>query len=131
RMEHLPSMQWDYKDQLSATSRQVVKAGKPETTYYVYDASGQRARKVTERQNGSRSSERLYMVGFEIFREFAGHEVALERETLHIMDNKQRIVLMETKTIDDGEAVDSPTPEQRYQLANHLGSATVEVDEAG
>ena len=49
-MPHLPLMEWDYKDQLEATSQQVVNNGTPETTYYVYDAAGQRVRKVTERQ---------------------------------------------------------------------------------
>ncbi len=58
-MPHLTLMQWDFKDQLSATSRQAVNANTPpdkvpETTFYVYDAGGQRVRKVTERQNGSR-----------------------------------------------------------------------------
>ena len=50
-MPHLPLMQWDFRDQLQATSQQVVNnGGTPETTYYVYDAGGQRVRKVTERQ---------------------------------------------------------------------------------
>ena len=72
----------------------------PETTFYVYDASGQRVRKVTERQNGSRKAERIYLGGFEIYREFNGNgtDIALERETLHIMDDKQRIALVETRT---------------------------------
>jgi RHS repeat-associated protein len=131
RMQPLPSMEWNYKDQLSATSRQVVKDGVPETTYYIYDASGQRARKVTESECGKRTSERFYAGGFEVFREFENREVAIERETLHIMDDKRRIALVETKTVEDGDAIHAPTPEQRYQLANHLGSASVEVDEAG
>ena len=131
RMPHLPSMAWNYKDQLSATSRQLVKDGMPETTYYVYDASGQRARKVTERERGKRTSERFYVGGFEVFREFSGAGVAMERETLHVMDDKQRIALIETRTIEDGEPIQGATPEQRYQLANHLSSASVEVDEAG
>ena len=53
RMPHLPMMRWNYKDGLSASSRQVVNAGAAVTTYYVYDGSGQRARKVTESQNGA------------------------------------------------------------------------------
>jgi RHS repeat-associated protein len=130
-MPHLPSMEWNYKDQLSATSRQVVKSGEPETTYYVYDASGQRARKVTESQCDRRSSERFYVGGFEVFREFSGNEIAMERETLHIMDDKRRIALVETETIEDGDEMRPPAQRQRYQLANHLGSASVEVDEAG
>jgi RHS repeat-associated protein len=132
RMPHLPSMAWNHEDQLSATSRQVVKSGEPEKTYYVYDASGQRARKVTESGCGKRSSERFYIGGFEVFREWSGGEVAMERETLHIMDDsRSRIALVETKTIEDGDAIHAPMPEQRYQLANHLDSACVEVDEAG
>ena len=38
-MPHLTLMQWDFKDQLRATSRQAVNNGTPETTFYVYDAS--------------------------------------------------------------------------------------------
>ena len=123
-------MDWNYKDELSATSRQVVKAGEAPTTYYVYDASGQRARKVTENGCGKRISERFYVGGFEVFREFGGSEIALEYETLHIRDDKQRMALIETKTIEDGDPNHAPTPEQRYQLANHQSSASVEVDEA-
>ena len=61
----------------------------------------------------------------------SGSGVTLERETLHVMDDKQRIALIETQTIDNGAAVSSPTPAQRYQLANHLGSASLELDENG
>src|SRR5690606_30207383 len=40
-MPHLPLMVWDFEDQLQASARQVVSGGAtPETTYYVYDASG-------------------------------------------------------------------------------------------
>src|SRR5262249_43075496 len=85
-MPHLALMQWNFKDQLSATSRQVVNNGAPETTYYVYDGAGQRMRKVTERQNGARKNERVYLGGFELYREYDanGTSVTLERETLHV-----------------------------------------------
>jgi RHS repeat-associated protein len=132
-MPHLTLMQWDYKDQLQATSRQVVNQKPPpekvpETTFYVYDASGQRVRKVTVGQNGKPNNERIYLGGFEIYRQFQanGKEIALERETLHIMDDKQRIALVETRTQgDDG----SPSQLIRYQFGNHLGSASLELDD--
>ena len=69
-MPHLSLMQWDYRDQLQATSRQVVTDGSRETTWYVYDAGGQRVRKITERQNGTRKNERTYLGGFEVYREY-------------------------------------------------------------
>src|SRR5262249_15607088 len=129
-MSHLSLMQWDFKDQLQASARQVVNEGTPETTYYVSDAAGQRMRKITERQNGTRRNERIYLGGFEVYREYGGDGtgVSLERESLHVMDDKQRIVLAETRTQgDDG----LPARLLRYQLGNHLGSASLEVDDAG
>jgi RHS repeat-associated protein len=134
-MPHLTLMQWDYKDELSATSRQAVNdipppEKVPETTFYVYDAGGQRIRKVTERQNGTRKNERIYLGGFEVYREFNrnGNDIKLERETLHIMDDKQRIALVETKTITNPDD-ESPAQLIRFQFGNHLGSATLELDD--
>ena len=44
------------------------------------------------------------------------------------MDDKQRIALVETRTEgNDG----SPTQLVRYQFGNHLGSASLELDDAG
>jgi len=130
-MPHLPLMQWDFKDQLQASARQVTNDGTPETTYYVYDAAGQRVRKVTERQNGTRKDERTYLGGFEVYRQYdgAGTGVTLERETLHVMDDKQRIALVETRT--QGNEPGVPAQLIRCQLGNHLGSASLELDDVG
>jgi RHS repeat-associated protein len=138
-MPSLPLMQWDYRDQLQATAQQVVNNdGTPEITYYVYDANGQRVRKVTERaltvqqadagQAPTRLKERIYLGTFEIYREYSGDgsTATLERETLHVMDDKQRVALIETRT--QGED-DSPMQLIRYQFGNHLGSAMLELDE--
>jgi RHS repeat-associated protein len=134
-MPHLTLMQWSFKDELSATSRQAVNVNPPpdsvpETTYYVYDSTGQRVRKVTERQNGTRKEERIYLGGFEVFRAFNGNgsNVSLERETLHVMDDKQRVALVETRTQgNDGSLAQLI----RYQFGNHLGSASLELDDQG
>jgi RHS repeat-associated protein len=141
QMPHLPQMQWDYKDQLHTSARQVVNnGGTPETTYYVYDASGERVRKVTERQAAAgatptRKNERIYLGGYEIYREYNGDgtTVTLERETLHVMDDQQRIALVETKTVDTENSSETPlsTPIIRYQLGNHLGSVSLELDADG
>src|SRR5206468_3187968 len=100
-MPHLSLMQWDFRNQLRATSRQAASgtppsASVPDTTWYVYDAGGDRVRKSTVRQNGARNAERIYLGGFEIYREFKsdGIGVVLERETLHLMDGKQRVALV-------------------------------------
>ncbi len=120
RIQHLPSMKWDYNDQLASTQAQVVNDGSGETTYYVYDSGGQRVRKVTNAASGKRRAERIYLSGFEIYREYANDSVSLERSTLHIMDDKRRVALVETR---------SEETTIRYQFDNLLGSACVELDE--
>ena len=132
-MPHLTLMQCDFRDALKTTARQAVTTGTPETTWYVYDANGERARKVTDRQAAQgaqalRKCERLYLGGVETYREFDtdGATVLLERETLHVIDGEKRIALVEARTQgNDG----SPAQAIRYQLSDHLGSAVLELDE--
>ncbi|MFE9574996.1 SpvB/TcaC N-terminal domain-containing protein [Nocardia sp. NPDC006044] len=124
-LSHLPLMRWDYRDQLGATAQQVVNGGTAETTYHLYDSNGERIRKVTENRNGTPKSERIYLGGFEIYREHTGGTVSLERRCLHVMDDHQRIALIET---DSGA---STSARIRYQLGNNLGSASVELDQNG
>lgn len=132
RMPHLPAMEWDFKDQLHVARQQVVTdGGTGETAYYVYDSAGQRVRKVIERPGGSIKNERLYLSGFEIYRERGNGNVILERETLHIMDDQRRIALVETKAIDTAVPPFTPAPLIRYQLSNHLGSSSLDLDGAG
>lgn len=130
-MPHLQLMLWDFKDQLRLTRRQAVNPGdedglqrQGERTFYLYDSGGQRVRKVTELASGQLKDERIYLGGFEIYRRAGVNAVV--RETLHIMDDKQRIALVETRTSgNDG----SPARLLRYQFSNHLGSANLELDD--
>lgn len=129
RMSHLPRLTWDELDRLQSTTRQNAAAVMPETTYYFYDAGGERIRKITYAESASgppaARSERLYFGIFEIYREFdAGGNVTRERETLHVMNEKDRVALVETLTVGNG-----PDQLTRYQYANHLGSATLELDD--
>ncbi len=133
-MPHLPQMAWNAMDELQATVRQAVEEGTPETTYYVYNANGERLRKVTERQAGegqtaTRGHERIYLGGFEVYREYdgTGEGLVLERQTLHVMDDQQRIAQVDRRTLGGDGA---PGESRRFQLADHLGSAVVEIDDA-
>jgi len=129
QMPHLSKMEWDFKDQLHATRQQASNSGRGETTYYVYNSAGQRVRKITERGSGSRKHERIYLGSFEIYRKYDSvGATTLERETLHVMDDKRRIALVETKTIDEERHIEEPSPRIRFQLDNHLGSSVLELD---
>jgi RHS repeat-associated protein len=119
------NMFWDYKDQL----RQVGLGGGG-TAFCVYDASGQRVRKVCEKNGGTLIEERIYLGGFEIFRKHGGpigaNPPTLERETLHVMDDTQRIALIETRTLGNDSALQQLI---RYQFGNHIGSASLELND--
>ena len=45
------------------------------------------------------------------------------------MDDKQRIALVETRTVDTAGNDTAPAQLIRYQFGNHLGSASLELDE--
>ncbi len=138
KMPHLSTMVWTFKEELRASSKQILNAGTPETTYYVYDGSGQRARKITENSASASGAgvaplvkdERIYFANYEVYR----HVNGLERETLHVMVDKKRIAMVDTETeprkvlgIPAGRT--TPLVTVRYQIANHLGSVNLELDE--
>ncbi|HYE55698.1 MAG TPA: RHS repeat-associated core domain-containing protein, partial [Chitinophagaceae bacterium] len=115
KMEQLSQLVWNFADQL-----QEVDLGGGGKAYYVYDATGARVRKVIERPGGIKQ-ERLYLSGIEIYRETSSTSVVtLERETLHVMDDKARIAMVDT----NGAA-----QLIRFNYDNHAGSATMELDE--
>ena len=96
-MPELPFMRWDHADRLHVTARQPAPDSR-DTTYYGYDLMGQRGRKVTQRAEDDKKHERIYLGAFEIFREYGPDgTLTLERETLHIVDDKHRVALVETR----------------------------------
>jgi len=97
---------------------------------YTYEGGGGRVRKRIERAGGA-VEERLYLGGLEIYRKWVGGQLRLRRETVHISDDASAIAMVETQTHDDTGEIARPDRVARYQLSNHLGSATLEVDDAG
>lgn len=130
-MSHLEDMGWNFKEELVKTIRQRrADGGTPETTYYQYDGQGQRIRKITENQADAgvipdKKDERIYIAGYELYKEHSGTNSGLERTSLGLMDEQHRFVMIETRNdIDDG----TEKHLVRYQLHNHLGSACLELD---
>lgn len=125
RMEHIAEMSWDYKDHFTHMRNGTIDA------YYVYDSEGERVRKVVE-DSGNKQKERLYLSGMEIYREYTpGGMLKTQRESLAILDDKQRVALVETLTVKNSAVLAAPEMLQRYEYANHLGSAALELDDAG
>nr|BFE36953.1 hypothetical protein GCM10010200_092040 [Actinomadura rugatobispora] len=123
-MPHLPVMLWDFHDQLRMTRRQAGDNG--ERTFYVYDSSGARVRKVTESEPGGIKEERLYLGGFEIYRRHGSDP--LERETLHVTDDEHTVARVETRVA--GVEPGVPRRRVRYQYGEQVGAGALELDEA-
>ncbi|MEI6347853.1 MAG: RHS repeat-associated core domain-containing protein, partial [Bacteroidota bacterium] len=144
-MPHLPQMRWDFADRL----RRVQLNLSGDTAYYIYDSTGNRCRKVVEK--GSVREERYYVDGYEVFRKFISGDLDFERESLNVLsvkiaqkeqdeekesqttyeiDHNNKIVNIETKTIENGQPIQNPVANIRYQYSNHLGSACLELDDS-
>jgi RHS repeat-associated protein len=113
-MPHLSNMEWDEKDQLHSATNGTF------TSFYNYDARGNRTRKVIDK--GNITETRYYIGEYEVFRK-ENSTADFERTTLNITDDEKTFVRIETKT---GE-----TTVVRYQYDNHLGSACLELDDTG
>jgi RHS repeat-associated protein len=124
-MPHLAAMAWDHADRL-----QHADLGGGGDVWFVYDAAGERVRKVQVNVAGSVVRERVYLGGVELYRERAANSATptLVRESLHVGDDTGRLCLVETLTVRDGVEVASPVSVQRHQYGNHLGSASLELD---
>jgi|CXWL01.1.fsa_nt_gi RHS repeat-associated protein len=138
-MPHLEDIGWNFKEELVKTIRQRrTDGGTPETTYYQYDGQGQRIRKLTENAadsgaTPSKKDERIYIAGYELYKQHSGTDAGVERTSLSLMDQQHRFVMIDTETkprVVLGVSLGRTSPEQtvRYQLHNHLGSAALELD---
>ena len=124
-MPHLTTMDWDFKDRLRHTA--VSASGSiSQESWYVYDAGGQRMRKVVIK--GNVTEERLYFGNIEIFRRTHNGTLELERETLHVTDDQSRVAMVDTPTV--LPAGSHETQLTRFQYSNHLGTACLELDDA-
>jgi RHS repeat-associated protein len=121
-MPHISRLNWNYFEQLQSTD-----LGGGGNVYYCYDSSGNRSRKVYE--HSGIIEDRIYLGGYEIYRRTVGTTLSLERQTLHVNDDTKRIVLFETKTIDTEHPTGLPQIRSRWQLDNHLGSSSCELND--
>ncbi|MCP4399233.1 MAG: hypothetical protein GY801_18265, partial [bacterium] len=131
-MPHLEDMGWNFKEELVKSIKQKVNPenGTAETTYYQYDGEGQRIRKITENQAAvgntpTKKEERIYIADYELYKKHSDTDVGLERISLNLMDEDHRFVMIETRNdVNDG----TEKHLVRYQLGNHLGSVSLELD---
>jgi len=118
--------EWNHSDQMKAFRTQTEGAEPSVHAHYLYDAAGQRVKKLVRRQGGQ-VEVTYYIDGvFEHHRWGSGAQAG-ENNHVHVMDDQQRIALVRL-----GNAhPDDRSPAGQFHFGDHLGSSNVVVDSGG
>lgn len=118
--------EWNHGDQMKTFRTQVEGAEPSMYAHYLYDAAGQRVKKLVRKQGGHIEVTH-YIDGLFEHHRWMGQSQAGENSRLHVMDDRQRIALVRLGAAhpeDKGPAV-------LFHLSDHLGSANVVLDSSG
>jgi len=137
-MPHLRRIDWNYRNNISCAV--VIDRSEEglldDAEYYVYGGDGMRVRKITEnltdREEGTvEITEKIYLDGCEIKRIHRNDTLILERISSHISDGTNRIAILHQWNEDASsrETEDISEKKTHYQLSNHLGSSSLEINE--
>jgi RHS repeat-associated protein len=129
KMPGFTSITWNTEKLMASCSTQTVVNGSPETTYYVYDWTGQRVRKVTERAASgdnvpTRSRDTVFLDGVEIQRKFKGDGVTVESAWARSEVVGQDLIASIESSDKEGE------PAHSILVRYHIGD-NMELDDLG
>lgn len=121
------ALAWDEYNQLQEISTVRRDDGQNDHERYCYDASGARVRKQSTalQSRGSRVSEVRYLPGLEIRTD------SRSGERLHVIVAQAGGSAVRLLHWAEGKPEALPNDQVRYNLSNHLGSCTLEVDKDG
>ena len=118
--------EWDHSDRLRVYRTQIAGAEPSVYAHCLYDAAGQRVKKLIRKQGGIVEAT-IYIDGvFEHHREARGEE-SHENSLLHVLDDQKRIAIVRIGAAFE----DDRAPAVQYHLGDHLGSSNVVVDGGG
>jgi len=118
--------EWDHSDRLRAFRIQSSRGAASVQAQYLYDASGQRVKKLVLKQDGAVEST-VYVSGIFEHHSWINGPSAAENIKLHVMDNQQRIAMVRVGTAHPSD----PSPAVQFHLGDHLGSSSLVIDDAG
>ena len=121
-------LSWDAADQLRQFATWTGTAGTAPTllAYYVYDAGGQRTKKITQTSADTWQVSVYVGGGFEHRYEVSAGTPTGEQTVVAVLDGQSRLYQRRA-----GDALGDQRPAELYTLEDHLGSATATVDGAG
>jgi RHS repeat-associated protein len=114
---------WNHADRLAAFATQTAGAEPSLHAHYLYDAAGERVKKLVRRQGGA--VEATHYVG-DVEHHRWGGSAAGENSHVHVMDDSARIALVRVGPAAPGAGGVAV----QFHLGDHLRSSVVVVDEA-
>ena len=99
QLEHLQGIDEAIRNNISSVTI-IERESENDSEYYLYNASGQRIRKVKETYSSDGAllwkEEKIYLGGVELKRKYQGSNETLreDRSALHVMDDKKRIAIV-------------------------------------
>jgi RHS repeat-associated protein len=124
---------WNHANQLKVFRTQTQGAEPSVHAHYLYNAAGERVKKLVRKQGGNIEVTHYLDAVFEHHRwnTTASGSVAqpgvAENNHVHVMDDRQRVALVRL----GGAHPDDRGPAIAFQLVDHLASSTVVVDTTG
>ena len=118
--------EWNHSDQMKAFRTQTDGAEPSIYAHYLYDAAGQRAKKLVRKQGGQIEVTHYVDGMFEHHRWASGTQGG-ENNQVHVMDDMQRVALVRIGVAHP----DDKGPAVQFQLSDHLGSSNVVADSGG
>jgi RHS repeat-associated protein len=118
--------EWNHSDQMKAFRTQTEGAEPSVHARYLYDALGQRVKKLVRKQGGQVEVTHYIDDVFEHHRWGSGAQAG-ENNHVHVMDDKQRVALVRF----GASHPDDRGPAIQFHLGDHLGSSNVVVDSGG
>jgi RHS repeat-associated protein len=118
--------EWDYADHMRVFRTQAGDAEPSVYAHYLYNAGGQRVKKLVRKQGG-KVEVTVYVDGIFEHQRIVQGSAMQENNTLHVMDNQSRIALVRV----GAPFPDDTTPTVKFHLSDHLGSSNLVLDDSG
>ncbi|KAI9164054.1 SpvB-domain-containing protein [Paramyrothecium foliicola] len=136
-------LKWDFASRMKATATQNTSEGTPETTWYRYDSTNRRVRKVTEAYAAAgevpakiKDHSYIHHAEVEVFRQYgaSSHSITSEQWSWHVKaaDSNDRIALVEgTKKLGNDSPPTWDNMTVRFMLSDQAASVGIELDTRG
>ena len=117
--------EWDHVDRMRVYCTQTGPSEPSVHAHYLYEAGGQRVKKLVRKQGGQMVEVTVYIDGIFEYQRIVRAGAVEQNNTLHVMDNQSRIALVRV----GNPFPDDTTPAVKYHLGDHLGNSNIVVDD--